>query len=61
MPNLVQSELESDLAGVEGVAGGVVELLPESLDVDVDVDDESVALVLDDEEDFDLPPRLSVL
>lgn len=54
------------LAGVDGVAAGVVEDEPESPDVDVDVDaavlddDESVeGVVLDD--DFDLPPRLSVL
>ena len=67
-----QSLLEADLAGVLDVSGvleldeesedagvaGVVEVVPESLDVLAEEDD-SLDVVLDD--DFDLPPRLSVL
>jgi hypothetical protein len=72
----VQSELELVLAGIDGFAAGVVEVVPESpgfeapFDDDESDDDES-----DDEEapdddsvedaavddDFDFPPRLSVL
>lgn len=68
-----QSLLEAALAGAFGVSDfldvdeesddagvvGVVELLPESLEV-LD-DDDSLDVVLDDEDDLDLPPRLSVL
>lgn len=67
-----QSLLEADLAGVLDVSGvleldeesedagvaGEVEVVAESLDV-LDEDDDSLDVVLDD--DFDLPPRLSVL
>jgi hypothetical protein len=67
-----QSLLAADLAGVLDVSGvleldeesedagvaGVVEVVPESLDV-LDEEADSLDVVLDD--DFDLPPRLSVL
>jgi hypothetical protein len=77
----VQSELELVLAGIDGFAAGVVEVVPESLDLDAPfVDDESDDDESDDDEsddeevpddesvedaavddDFDFPPRLSVL
>jgi hypothetical protein len=59
----VQSELELDLAGVDGVAAGVVVVLDllESLDLLDSDDEESVEVVALDDEDFDVPPRLSVL
>lgn len=59
----VQSLVEAALAGVDAGAAGVVEVLPESPDEDEeDDDDESVEVDVDDDaDDFDLPPRLSVL
>ena len=62
----VQSDEVAVLVGAEGAAAGVVLLLvPESLEFDLlesDDDPESVDdVVLVDDEDFDLPPRLSVL
>jgi hypothetical protein len=64
------------LAGTDGFAAGVVDVVPESLDLDAPFDDdesddeESVEVEDPDDEsvddaavddDFDFPPRLSVL
>jgi hypothetical protein len=67
--SLVQSLVDADLAGVDGFAAGVVELVPESLDLpespdlvsDVDVVDEEDDSVEVEVDDLDFPPRLSVL
>jgi hypothetical protein len=72
----VQSELELVLAGIDGFGAGVVEVVPESFDFDAPFDDaDSDDDESDDAEapdtdsvedaavddDFDFPPRLSVL
>ena len=54
------------MVGVAGAGAGVVVLEPESLELDLlepesDEEPESLDVLLDDEEDFGLPPRLSVL
>ena len=71
-----QSELELVLAGTGGFAAGVVEVVPESLDFDAPFDDDESDDDESDEDeapdddsvedaavddDFDFPPRLSVL
>ena len=59
----VQSEVEVVFAGVAGFASGVFDVEPASVDVELPlVDDvDSVEVVVVDEDDFDLPPRLSVM
>jgi hypothetical protein len=62
----VQSDDDAVLAGAAGAGVVVVLLEPESEEFDLldsdDVPDSPDEVVLDDEvEDFDLPPRLSVL
>lgn len=70
----VQSELELVFAGVSGFAAGVAVVAPESVDFVAPFDDEESDEESDDveeaedgsveelvDEDFDFPPRLSVL